>query len=338
MSTKKNQHFVPKVYLKQFSSDGNSINVFIKENNEIHYSAPLKNQSSRNFFYGKDLEIENFLGSMESDLGVILNKLSNESIGALSKDDYEFLFGYTFLQWGRTEASAMELVDGAKAINKFTTETFNSFDSSSNRAIEDRLENVKRSISIGKEMLNTCSDLDFVFLVNDTPIDFISSDCPVSLYNQFHERIGKRSFAFGSIGAQIIFPLSPRICFLIYDNLCYKIGTRKSKYINISKTDDVINLNRITYINANKAIYFLNCNAIPPYKQVSNIGRKSTILHTKCQYTTSGIISFSNQPPLCNARFSFIRETDRTKHIKQYTYSLYHLLRKSCLCNKTMSS
>lgn len=103
MSNKKNQHFVPKVYLKQFSSDGKSIELCIKETLEFRSQAPIKNQSSCNFFYGEDLEIENFLCSMESDLGIILRKLSCGSIEALSKDDCEFLFGYTFLQLGRTE-------------------------------------------------------------------------------------------------------------------------------------------------------------------------------------------------------------------------------------------
>ena len=214
---------------------------------------------------------------METDFGAILRKMSYGSIKDLSLDDYEFLFGYTFLQWGRTEAAAIDLVAGAKEINDFVEDTFKNVDTSEHRAVEDRPENVKQSISLGKEMLDICNDLDFIFLLNDTPIDFITSDCPVSLYNQFHERIGKRSFAFGSIGTQIFFPLSPRIIFLIYDNLCYKIGTRKSKYIYINNSDDVRHLNNITFINANKTLYFLNHNTISTYEQVSKIERNSSI-------------------------------------------------------------
>lgn len=330
MSNKKNQHFVPKVYLRQFSSDGKSIELCIKETLEFRSQAAIKNQSSSNYFYGEDLEIENFLSSMESDLGVVLRKISDSSIEALSKDNCEFLFGYTFLQLGRTEAAAMDLVSVSKEINSFVEDTFKSIDTSSYRVKEDRLANVKQSISIGKEMLNTSSDLDYIFIINDSPIDFITSDCPVSLYNQFHERIGKRSFGYGSIGTQILFPLSPRIAFLIYDHLCYKIGTRKSKYIHINSSDDVRNLNNITFVNANKTIYFLDRNSISSFDQVANIKRASS-QYTKFQYENSGIFWSSNQPPLCNARFTFIRETDRTKHIKQYSHSLYPLLRKAVL-------
>lgn len=335
MPNRKNQHFVPKVYLKQFSSDGKSIELCIKKTLEFRSNAAIKKQSSRNYFYGEDLEIENFLSSMESDLAIILRKLSNCSIESLTKDDYEFLFGYTFLQWGRTEASAMDLVAGAKEMNDFVSDTFR-IDTSEIRAIEDKLENVKMSIRLGKEMLNTCSDLDFIFIINDSPIDFITSDCPVSLYNQFHERIGKRSFAFGSIGTQIFFPLSPRILFLIYDNLCYKIGTRKSKYLHINNQIDVKHLNNITYINANEVLYLKNRKTISSFEQVANKKRNASV-YTKFKYTDSGLLYSSNQPPLCNAHFTFIRETDRTKHIKQYNHSLYPLLRKAVLKTKLLN-
>lgn len=224
----------------------------------------------------------------------------------------------------------MDLVSVSKELNNFVEDTFRSIDTSAYRVIEDRLENVKQSISMGKEMLNTSSDLDYIFLINDSPIDFITSDSPVSLYNQFHERIGKRSFGYGSIGTQIFFPLSPRVTFLIYDHLCYKIGTRKSKYIHINNSDDVRNHNNITFVNANKTIYFLDHNSISSFEDVSNIKRTSS-KYTKFQYENSGIIWSSNQPPMCNARFTFIRETDRTKHIKQYSHSLYPLLRKAFL-------
>lgn len=334
MSNKKNQHFVPKVYLRKFSADGKSIELCIKETLEFRSRAAIKNQSSCNYFYGEDLEIEDFLSSMEADLGVILRKLSCNSVNALSKDDCEFLFGYTFLQLGRTEAAAMDLVEVSKELNNFVEDTFTSIDTSAFRVIEDRLENVKKAISIGREMLDTSSDLDYIFILNDSPIDFITSDCPVSLYNQFHERIGKRSFGFGSIGTQIFFPLSPRIVFLIYDHLCYKIGTRKSKFILTKSSDDVKNLNNITFINANKTIYFLDKNSISSFEQVSNIKRTSS-QYTKFQYANSGVVWSSNQPPICNAQFTFIRETDRTKHIKQYSQSLYPLLRKAFL--KTIS-
>lgn len=333
MSNKKNQHYVPQAYLRQFSSDGNSVELCIKKSLEFRSNAAIKNQSSSNYFYGKDLEIENFLSSMETDFGLILHKLSDSSIEALTKDDCEFLFGYTFLQWGRTEASAMDLVAGAKEVNDFVADTFKSVDTSELRVIEDKLENVKQAISLGREMLNICSDLDFIFIINETPVDFITSDCPVSLYNQFHERIGKRTFAFGSIGTQVFFPLSPRITFLIYDNLCYKIGNRKSKYIRINNPKDVKHLNNITFINANKALYFINRNTISSFEHVAAIERHFS-LYTKFRYPDSGLFWSSNQPPLCNARFTFIRETDRTKHIKQYTHSIHPLLRKSVL--KTM--
>lgn len=57
MSNQKNQHFVPKVYLKQFSADGKSIELCIKKSLEFIPKAAIKNQSSSNYFYGKDLKL-----------------------------------------------------------------------------------------------------------------------------------------------------------------------------------------------------------------------------------------------------------------------------------------
>lgn len=336
MSNKKNQHFIPQVYLRQFSSDGKSIELCIKKSLEFRSKAAIKKQSSHNYFYGKDLEIENFLCSMESDFGAILSKLKGGKVEKLTNDDCEFLFGYTFLQLGRTEAFSMDIVAETKEINDFVADSFRNIDTSRFRTLEDRLENVKKSICLGKNMLEVCSDLGFIFLMNDTPKDFITSDCPVSLYNQFHERIGKRTFSFGSVGTQIFFPLSPRVAFLLYDNLCYKIGTRKSNYIRVSDIRDVTNLNNITFINANKVIYFLNRNNISSFEHVSGIERTNSA-HTKFQYTDSVLFVSSHTPPLCNAHFSFIRELDRTKYIKKYTKDLYPLLRKSFLKTYTYS-
>lgn len=331
MATQKNQHFVPQIYLKNFSSDGKSIELYIKALRKFVIGAPIKNQSSRNYFYGKDLEIENFLSEMEGDLGCVLHKLVDTSCGNLSQDDIEFLFGYTFLQWGRTESSALELVSTSREMNQFVSNTFKDVDITNLRNIENVLDNVRTSICLAHEMLNTCKDLDYKFLINTSSIDYITSDNPVCLYNQFHERIGKHTFAFGSIGTQILFPLSPRIMFLLYDSQCYKIGSRKAKTVSISASEDIINLNNITYINADRVIYFRDKHRIPSFDKVSSVVRNIS-KYSQIQYPNkSGLFHSSHQPPLCKAKLSFVKETDKTKHIISYSPSIGPLLRKSVL-------
>lgn len=64
MPSKKNQHFVPRFYLKNFSNDKkkNFIGLF-NIDSEVHIeNAKLKTQASRDYFYGKDGKVEDLFG------------------------------------------------------------------------------------------------------------------------------------------------------------------------------------------------------------------------------------------------------------------------------------
>ncbi|AXW32869.1 hypothetical protein CJO88_05685 [Ralstonia solanacearum] len=55
VATNKNQHFVPRCYLRQFTIDrGNkAINLYNVERDRFIEGAPVKNQCSGDYFYGK---------------------------------------------------------------------------------------------------------------------------------------------------------------------------------------------------------------------------------------------------------------------------------------------
>lgn len=56
MNKVKNQHFVPRCYLKNFANTGERINVFDKEKNQIRINQKIDNISSSRFFYDIDLD------------------------------------------------------------------------------------------------------------------------------------------------------------------------------------------------------------------------------------------------------------------------------------------
>ena len=62
MALNKNQHFVPKLLLKNFSSDSskskNRINTYILKSKKFIENVSIKSQCSKNFFYGENLIIE----------------------------------------------------------------------------------------------------------------------------------------------------------------------------------------------------------------------------------------------------------------------------------------
>ena len=90
------------------------------------------------------------------------------------------------------------------------------------------------------QLINTCIDLKCKFLINKTRIPFITSDNPAVIYNQFLERMKQESYALGSRGLQIYFPLTPKVAVIYYDSECYKIGCKKRNYVDITQPSDVL--------------------------------------------------------------------------------------------------
>jgi len=82
VSEKKRQHFVPKFYMRQFSSD---TSVPLKERKRIHIlnlrlgkllrNVGLKEQCYRDYFYGKDLARENQFARQEGFAQLVFSKI-----------------------------------------------------------------------------------------------------------------------------------------------------------------------------------------------------------------------------------------------------------------------
>ena len=74
-----------------------------------------------------------------------------------------------------------------------------------------------------RDMIKIISDLCPLIIVNESEIGFVTSDNPVTKYNKwFMERNYQPPYGFGHIGFQCFIPLSPRICFCLYDDTVYK--------------------------------------------------------------------------------------------------------------------
>lgn len=67
MASNKNQHFVPRCYLRPFTINCNNkaINLFNIDKQKFIKNAPVKHQCSRDYFYGEDLIIEKALQPIE---------------------------------------------------------------------------------------------------------------------------------------------------------------------------------------------------------------------------------------------------------------------------------
>ncbi len=102
---KKNQHFVPKFYLKLFSFNSNEKEVGLFNINHTLFKerVPLKKQAKGDFFYGKDGKLEDWLSNLETLSAPIFQKIiKSNSIDKINKDEGQLLILFTLLLAYRT--------------------------------------------------------------------------------------------------------------------------------------------------------------------------------------------------------------------------------------------
>jgi hypothetical protein len=80
----KSQHFVPQHYLRAFSTDGRSVRICHLCSGRIVPNGSIKDQSCRDYFYGKDRRIEHALAHMEGGDEAVPKQLRESSGSGLA--------------------------------------------------------------------------------------------------------------------------------------------------------------------------------------------------------------------------------------------------------------
>ena len=249
----KNQHFVPQFYQRYFSMDKKNIGTYIISSGKNINSAPIKNQSSGNYFYSDKMEIEKILGEMEGLWKKVIDKVIKSPKGNLSREEKYNLYAFTIIQLGRTSAQANLIQEAVNTrlctIAKKHLEILrNSENSDKYKDItDDELNHISfnfpypavLALQTQFQLINTCIDLQFKILINKTKVSFITSNNPAAKYSQFLERMGVKNYALGSRGLQIFIPLTPFIGVMFYDPKCYKLGDRKKNYVELTQEKDI---------------------------------------------------------------------------------------------------
>ena len=75
MAENKNQHFIPQRYFRFFSEDKRNINLIQKSTGKIIRNIAIKNQCSKNYFYGTSQE-DKALTKYEGEYVGLLKKLN----------------------------------------------------------------------------------------------------------------------------------------------------------------------------------------------------------------------------------------------------------------------
>ncbi len=262
MPEKKNQHFVPQFYLKNFASNANgkTINIFNMGAEKLITDGGVKQQASKDYFYGKDKMIEDGLGELETKSSLVFRKIIKDSyVPKYPSPDYILLLAFTVFLTARTEFFS-DVQD--EMLDKMVKRIFEQDPRSQGidlSKVRVRYNNPPVfSLAVVKDIIPLTMDLNLKILVNKTEEVFVTSDNPVIRYNQFLEK--RKPFgsnvAFAVKGLELMLPISPTMFALFYDSSVYKVGNKKDDLVVIDRTTDIRSLNILSCANAYKNVYF----------------------------------------------------------------------------------
>lgn len=337
----KNQHYVPQFYQRYFSNDDKNIGTFVINSDKNILSAPIKNQSSGDYFYSENMKIEHALGGLEGLAKSVIDKIISNPKERLTKEERYTLYVFTMMQNGRTLAQANLIQEVTNSIFRTVAkkqielqQNDNEYNNVSEGIADDILGKIQFNLkqpglfALGTQaqLVNICIDLECKILINNTKTPFITSNNPAALYDQFMERMGNKMYALGSRGLQIFLPLTPILGVMYYDPKCYKLGDRKKTYVEIMQDNDVCELNKLTASNAENIIYY------KPYsiteftlKQLAaqNIKYKPSVrvrTFPELKSPKGVIVGSHNVSMFCKLKLSFIKELPVYKAIQPQNF------------------
>lgn len=261
MTDKKNQHYIPKFYLRKFSVENNEkqIGVFNIDNKIFIQRGKLKSQGSKSFFYGQDGVIEDHLSEIEGHLAKSLKILiANKVIPNKLSDEHINLLLFIILTDLRNPVRISLMRDAFDQVRNHIKELDPNANPDKFVPNITHEEAVKLSLGNIMEVLPEIMDLEYKILSNTTIKPFITSDFPIVKYDQYLELknwIGNKS-GYGLDGLQIFIPVTSELILVFYDSAIYKVGNKKQKIVEITNERDVESLNILQFVNCLGTIYF----------------------------------------------------------------------------------
>lgn len=256
MASNKNQHFVPRCYLRPFTVDGAdaAINLYNIDRRKLIRMAPVKSQCSGDYFYGKDDQLEKAIQRLEGEYAAGLRAIFEPGY-RLTQKHRHLLKLFWLLQHLRTEAAsrrAVEMNEGLRKMAGVQDDTFR-------LEIREAVQIAMRAFS---EEMGIVSDLKVCLVRNKTPVPFVTSDDPAILTNRWYIQSPKArgmSFGIGSAGVVLVLPLSPKVLCLGYDGDVYSIP-HKNGWVDIRQQSEAEALNQHQFLNCIANIFVKDAN------------------------------------------------------------------------------
>ena len=185
MPANKKHHFVPRFYLKRFSPDGKSINLYNIPNSRRILRANLKNQCYRDYFYGKDLKVEQSIAAIETEAADILRKIDECSCPPPPfSAEHVSLITHVAIQQARTEyeADALNEINDAM-IQKMMGPVMAAKGIDLSKFKVNLAEPGAFGVSVACNISPLAMDLRYKLLIDKTGEGFVTCDNPVVALN-----------------------------------------------------------------------------------------------------------------------------------------------------------
>ncbi len=262
---KKNQHYIPQFHLRKWSRDGKRISLFNKTNGVyVDGIAPIKNMAAKDYLYGKDGKVEDYLGGIEARISPIYDKIiTSKSLSNLNEEDLAYLLLHITLCNERTLASAERYESLVKTTLKECIAMKQAHGQDLDidvNLIDDHVEIINpcnMSMKAAFELFPIISDLRMLLIRNTSDNEFITSDYPAIKYNLWSNKRNLYSgWGLSSAGLMFFVPISPRFAILLYDERIYKINDVVNDVLIINKKTFVDEINKLMLLNARSNIFF----------------------------------------------------------------------------------
>ncbi len=247
-------HFVPQFYLRGFSSDGHSVTCFNLARNKCIAHAGIKHQCSKRNFHSFLPGLEALLGELEGRASTVLGGIRRtQTIPPIGSQERLWLVTFVVFQKMRTTRAARM----SDAMSEHLRELMPNVES-------DRVPAIAIPLSLANNMVPAAADLSIHLFRNDTSAEFVTSDAPVIIHNQYCEGIDYRGVnGWNCRGLQVFFPISPRELLLMFDPAIYKVGAahKGSHVTNLLRAEEIDQFNAFQILNAEHNVYFKNGDA-----------------------------------------------------------------------------
>lgn len=275
-----NQHYVPRFYMKPFSTVINEgtdkekafISFFQFKNEICKDNIPTTSICSEDYFYDKDGHIEDELANKEKIWANIIMKINQDEW--ITESEICNMREFVIYQITRTKAMLEHTQEMATTI--LTDSLSNAHSELDKNIIHDMVENKVKdeitpeyNLTIVNKLNSIIDDMDMIVIDNKTNIPFITSDVPIIIINP----LGIYRAGLGDIGEVIFFPISESKLVMFYDSRFYGKIHRQ-----IFDEETIHIFNKYQYISADERILSRENDIFAYYtsnKELNNTREKS---------------------------------------------------------------